>query len=784
MRTRITPILVLLLLIGPVSAQTPPEIGYVFPPGGPPGSTMDVRIGGYNWTPDMQLFVHDPHVKLELTGPPSEVLVPEPPYWFGKKARDNDFPLPREFPARLTIAADASPGLVRWQAANANGATGTGTILISGSGVVFGGSDVHLERSTPKTTPDPFAVPKLPAAVVGQIQKLEEVDRVSFTAEQSGVVTLDLWTRRLGSQMNAILEVRNEAGQLVADGADTAGHDLQLTVPVRAAERYTISLYDTDFRGHRSFVYRLVIQDGPQIVAAIPAAGKRGEIRTVEFVGIGLATGKPVLESVSCEVTFPTDPAAKAFAYQLATPFGKSLPYKLRLGDWSEFTEASMSADKPLSTFPVAVTGVLDVARGDDRFAFTGKKGDSLSFTCRSAKAGMPLDIALAILNSDGKELARVDDLPGSSDSGLLFTVPDDGIYNVSVSDQSGQSGSRSAVYSLTAESLSDDLTLTIPDKLNLPLGGTAKLPVKIVRQGRAAPIALELSGLPSGVTAPPSLSIPADKSELTVELTCTTDCAATAELIGVRASTKFGERDVSRESESSLLAVTMKPRAKITPEGLDDVRKWPRGSTYLAPVLIERLEGFTGEVLLEQTAHQQRVRQGITGPDMVVPSGVNRVEYPVFLPEWLETTKTSRIILNGVTKVSDPRGNERYLLNKMEMRIGMLPVGALLKIAHATDELHISANQPFEIPIHLTRSNELSEPARVELVVPLDVANRYSAEPVVAPPTESKVILRVHPAEQSYPTGEIPLTIRATVLRNGKWPVISETTCVVEFSP
>ena len=51
--------------------------------------------------PDMQLFVHDPRVKLELTGTPSEVFVPEPPYWFGKKARDNDFPLPREYPARL-----------------------------------------------------------------------------------------------------------------------------------------------------------------------------------------------------------------------------------------------------------------------------------------------------------------------------------------------------------------------------------------------------------------------------------------------------------------------------------------------------------------------------------------------------------------------------------------------------------------------------------------------------------------------------------------------------------
>ena len=43
----------------------------------------------------MQIFVHDPRIKLEIIGPPSPVLVPEPPYWFEAKGRGYAWPLPR-----------------------------------------------------------------------------------------------------------------------------------------------------------------------------------------------------------------------------------------------------------------------------------------------------------------------------------------------------------------------------------------------------------------------------------------------------------------------------------------------------------------------------------------------------------------------------------------------------------------------------------------------------------------------------------------------------------------
>ena len=71
-----------------VQAQSAlPKLGYVYPPGVRAGATTDVTLGGYNFTPDMQFFVHDPRVKLEVLGPPGKLIEPPPPYWFGAGPR-------------------------------------------------------------------------------------------------------------------------------------------------------------------------------------------------------------------------------------------------------------------------------------------------------------------------------------------------------------------------------------------------------------------------------------------------------------------------------------------------------------------------------------------------------------------------------------------------------------------------------------------------------------------------------------------------------------------------
>ena len=159
-----------------------PEPGYVFPPGGRAGGVTEVRLGGYDWTPDVRVFTLDPRVKIELTGPQGPVLVPPPPYWFGAKSTQTAMPLPREQPARITIAPGTPAGPVRWVAASASGAS-------TKTGLFWVGLDPEFVE--PASAKSPPTLPALPVTVNGRLSRIEEVDRYRFNMPKDGPVTCE-----------------------------------------------------------------------------------------------------------------------------------------------------------------------------------------------------------------------------------------------------------------------------------------------------------------------------------------------------------------------------------------------------------------------------------------------------------------------------------------------------------------------------------------------------------------------------------------------------------------
>ena len=754
------------------NAQLVPEIGYVYPAGGRAGTTVDVTLGGYDWTPDMQLFVHDPRIKLEIVGPPSPVLISEPPYWFGYKARGFAWPLAREFKAKLTIPADVPPGLVKWQVANANGASPIGTFHVGNAPEVI--EDAKRKTAQP--------LPALPVTVSGQIRRIEEIDRYQFSVPKAGPVTIELLARPFGSMLHGMLQVRDASGALLLDVADSEGRDIVTTFIAQADAKYELSLHDLDFAGDRSYVYRLTLTAGPHVVAAYPAAGKRGETRKVEFVGIGVATGGPQLESVTRDVTFPSAADVASFAYLLETPFGNAKPHTLLVSDVAEQLEAAGAAT-PL-TAPVAITGFLETRFGSDPFTLELKKGEKWELNAVARAIGSPLDLELQVLGPDGKQVATNDDEKGTADASLSLAVPADGAYRVIVSDRSGKSGSRVANYRLSIEPPREDITITFPTQLPIVVGAPAKLAVKVVRDGGfAGPIPLKLEGLPAGVTAPADLAIPEKKNDLVIDLTCAPDAATTASLCTITATPTLNGQPSTRKAGTVLLAITMKPRIKLTPEGLDDVSKVHRGSTHLFPFNIERLEGFAGPITLEMTAKQQRHRQGLTSDEFVVPAEAKRVEYPIFVPEWMETTKTSRMIVNGAVQVADPKGNVRTLLQKQELRVGILPEGALMKLSHSAGEPTVTLGSEVRIPLVLSLASELREPIKITVMPSEDQTNLLTAEPLQLSPGQKETPLIVRIANDAKLVGEQSLVVRAATLRNG-YPVISETTVLLTIKP
>jgi hypothetical protein len=774
-------------------AQRVPDLGYCYPPGGQAGTTVEVRLGGYDWTPDMQFFVLDRRIQLVATGPPGELLIPPPPYWFGPKSKIPALPVPREVPAKFIIPADVPPGPIRWQAANANGATATGLFIVSG-----GPEIVEDER---RKVPQPLT--SLPVTVSGRILKIEEIDRYRFSVPKTGPVTCELMARRLGANFHGVLEVRDTAGRLVADAVDTEGLDTGLTFTARAGVDYVVSVRDIDFAGDRSFVYRLSITPGPRVVAAIPAAGRRGETRPVEFVGLGVATGEPKLESVTRQVTFPKDAAAASLAYQLETPFGTALAFPLLVSDLPETVTPPRTAEKVHRLHgPVAVTGVLDQPDAEDRYLWETKKGELWSFAVEARRIGSPLDVALALLGPDGKELARNDDLPGTTDAGLSFTAPADGTYQLVVSDQAGKSGSRAAVYRMVVQWPASGFALEVAQqRLSVPIGGKVDLAVKATRQGGFhGPITLAVAGLPPGVSVPAALVIPADKSDLVIPLVSAKDAPAAASLVSVTGTGQVGTATVTHTARvpspgslaprspdenhvaAILVAGTMKPRCKGSPVDKDTGRKVHRGTTFPAEVVLERLEGYTGEILLQMAARQSYQVQGITGGDVLVPPAVTRTVYPCFMPEWLETSRTSRMAMIAVVKVPDPRGNVRHLVVELEGMVTMSMEGAILKVSHEPREVTAQPGQAFAVRVQIARSPELPEPVRLELRLSDELAGLLTAEAAVVPAGQGEAAFAIAAKNDPRLIGAHMIVIRATALQNGRLPVISETTVPVEF--
>lgn len=757
-----------------VQAQLAPEIGYVFPSGGQAGTTVNVTIGGYDWTPDMQLFVHDPRIKLEITGPPSEVLVPPPPYWFGAKGRGYAWPLPREFPARLTIPADVLPGLVRFQAANANGASPVGFFYVSGG--------AETTEETNRKSPQVLA--QLPMTVNGQIRLIEEVDKYEFVAPKAGPITIELIARQLGSPLHGLVKVRDDQGKLVVDRADTEGTDFATSFIARAGARYTLSLHDLDFAGDRSYVYRLTIAPGPRVEAAYPAAGKRGTTQKFEFVGRGIATGADQMETVTRDVPIPATAGLSTFEYVLDTPGGPARPTTLLVTDLVEQAEATGARETAVSQLPCALTGSIESRFGADRITVPLKKGEQWRIEAQASDIGSPLDLELSILGPDGKEAAMNDDAPGTTNALLLFAPAADGLHTLVLTDRSGKSGNRAANYRLVIEPQREDFAISFPAVLSGPMGAPLKLPVKVTRLGGfKGPVQLSLAGLPAGVTAPADLMIAEGKADLTLDLASAADAPAVASLVAVSGSGNIAGQTVARPAPPVLVATTMKPRIKITPEGLDDVRKVHRGSTFLAPLLIDRLEGYQGEITLEMTSKQQRHRQGLASREFIVPPDAKRVEYPIFVPEWMETTKTSRMILNGVVKVPDPKGNIRHLVQRMELRIGILPEGALLKLSSGAGEVSAKPGDEIRIPLTISRAPELHEPLAVELIPDGGQTGLVTAEPVKLTPEQREGEIVVKLANDPRVSGEQSLVVRATALQGGRWPVVSETTITVTVS-
>lgn len=775
---------------GPAHAQAPgalpPELGYVFPPVVKRGATTEVQLGGYDWTDDLEWFVHDPRITLQPHGPISDYLITPPPYWVGKRAGIAPPPIPREIAATITCPAEVPVGPVYWQVANANGSSATALFDVSD------GPEIVENRSRDL----PQQISALPVAVSGRISRLTEVDRYTITAAKSGLVTVDLFARRLGSNFQPVLEVHDQAGKLLTAFSGTLGQDGAVTFAVSGGQSYSISVYDADFRGDRADIYRLAIAEGPRVITTIPAQGPSGTTMEVEFIGIGLATGAAVEESIRQQVTFPVAGQAAVHRHVVETAFG-STSVEIPVSMLPEITSQSPAVinGTPLLPGPIGVTAAFPAQHSEARYLFDAVEMESWSVKAASQEFGSSLDLSLRVLDAQGKVVAEADDQPGTFDAEAEFIAPATGRYTVVVRSASPLIGLLSEVYRLEIDRLAPDFRLIAPQQINVPLGGKSDVKFTLLRSGGfTGPVTVSTEGLPAGTSTAGDWTIPEGKNELVATLQSEATAEVVARVIRFQGRASVAGTEFSRparvqfsgnlaprspselQRSESLLAVTMPAPFEIKVVTRQTSNELPRGTTFLCPLEIVRQPGFMGELQIAMNAKQDRHRKGMRGPLMPVPSDATRVDYPIFMPEWLAIELTCRMVVHGVGAVPDPRGRIRYLTRAGDNRITMIMEAALLKLDCPTPQLQARPGDEISIPIVVSRGVQLPLPATVELEIPEELKGIVECDPITLSTEVSEGVLKVRTQSDPRLLGRWFWTLKATSLQDDRWPVVSQT--------
>jgi len=537
----------------------------------------------------------------------------------------------------------------------------------------------------------------------------------------------------------------------------------------------------------------------------IPAAIQRGKNQRLEFSGIGLVSGEKQRESVQADVAGQASTKAASFSYPLQTSAGV-VPVTLPLSDVLEQRDSELTKNASGSyslQIPGAVTGDFSADGMERRFELTARKETFLTVTVESRALGSGFDVSLVVLDAAGKEVAKNDDAGGTTDVQLEWQPPADGAYTLVIRGLPSSRAQRSGVYRLHVQERQPGFQVNGPQQLTLPIAGKAELKLKVVRYGGfKGTVTIQIAGLPAGVSVPDSLIIKPDQAELKIPFEAAAEMGCVASVIQVSGLAMIGDKPASvflqtpaagnlcpqrpdaNKINGILLATTMKAPFEINLIGKNRQRAVHRGTTYPAPLEIKRGADFKGEVILQMAANQSRHRQGITGPRMTVAPNQSRVFYPCFMPEWLETDRTTRMTIMGFAWIPDPQGKLRAVTKATNANVTMILEGALLKVTPQRRMITLRPGQSQQVSVRVFRSAKLPVPVQLELIAPPDIGHRVKADPITVPVGTEEVALKVQSSASADWTGDHPLQIRATALQDGKWPAISEADLPLRVLP
>ncbi len=411
-------------------------------------------------------------------------------------------PIVKSAQCKVTVAADALPGVREFRLLSRLGVSSVGQIVVTDSPVV-------VEKAA-NNSPDKAMAVTIPCTLTGKIEVAEDVDYYRFPAKKGEVISAEVICARIQDKIHdlqkhadPLIALHDAEGRELAANDDFFFADSFLTFTIPADGTYYLEVRDSKYDGDRRWVYAVEVTNRSHVTHVYPMAGNPGVTLPVEPVGHIVSGSGPLT------ITTPKEPGL----HLLPLPGANPVPFLVNtLPPVMEKEGNDTPETAQVITLPCGLNGRIQVARDLDYFRFKGVKGQAIRFEVQARRFGTglvsTLDAFLEVLSLKGAALASNDDLTGK-DAGLVFTPKEDGEYLLRIRDLNSKGGP-TAIYHIECERARPDFTVRCDgDKAMLGPGTSTTWFVHIVRaNGFAGPVNVKIEGLPAGITAN-ALTIP-----------------------------------------------------------------------------------------------------------------------------------------------------------------------------------------------------------------------------------------------------------------------------------
>lgn len=534
------------------------------------------------------------------------------------------------------------------------------------------GDQPHIEEKESNSTFDQAQEVSPPVTINGRLNVDGDFDFFKFRVEKGQSWIFDLRAARNGNGLDPALILLDGHGRKLEHSEDVFIWDPFIYYTFPEPGVYYAVVQPTSIRNDPTFAYQLDIRTAPHLETISPISmqpgatpgatteatiygdGLRGE-GTLWFSEPGFTgevldmRGSTARVKLHCPLNATDGPVQLA----IKTAGGQSNPATFLIDRTPPYTGGATVLP------PVSITSTARY-RQPERYSFDVTAGQTLVFEVRAQRFGSPVDSILRILDDKGKQIAVNDDynkFPGvqfNKDSFISHTFKDAGRYQVEIRN----------LWKTTGEDFPYQL-LILPPKPEVELmlgsdnpyiypGADGKLKVTVARKdGHKAPITLQVTGLPAGVTAEPT-EIRAGKEEAEIRLTAGDvkpgiygEIQIQAE--GARAAWRSdriasggGEGATFATVHQATLAVIERPLFSL--EALASNLNLARGASAEFQVAIQGAEGFEEPIEFEVI----NLPSGVVFQKAIAGPGDDRVKIQLTAAKDAQPGRFSRVVIVG----------------------------------------------------------------------------------------------------------------------------------------